>query len=154
VYRELIIQYFLNNYFSFILSFTENTLKWWRVASYYLNTSMMQNTVRNSAMITTWQSFRGAGRFNLLQHTWTLVKMCWLETARLCSIYDCCLPSPRTAAPQLQQHLYGVLNQSGTTNSSRTRVPKVSGSITEWHGDNCSPAQLNLAFINTYWEWI
>jgi hypothetical protein len=69
----------------------ENILEWWKEVSYYLNTSMMQNTVRNSAMITTWQSFRGETRFNLLQQTWTLVKLCWLETARLCSIYDCFL---------------------------------------------------------------
>ena len=75
----------------------------------------------------------------------TLVKLCWLQTARLCSVYDCYLPSPR---------MDPVAPNSSTGNSSSAGVPKVSGSIAVRHGDNSSRVQWNHAFISTYWRWI
>jgi hypothetical protein len=39
--------------FSASLIKLENTLEWWREAAYYLNMSMMQNTVINNATIAT-----------------------------------------------------------------------------------------------------
>ena len=80
----------------------------------------------------------------------------WPLGVKWLSVYDCSLPSSRTAAsPHLQQyHVCGVLRRSSTANSSSADDQKLSSNIMEQHGDNSSPAHINHAFINTYWRWI
>jgi hypothetical protein len=43
-----------------------------------------------------------------------------------------------------------MLRKSSTATSSSAGSPKLRGSITEQHGNNSSPAQLNHAFINIW----
>lgn len=65
-----------------------------------------------------------------------------------CRICDCCLASPRTWRPSLQQHVHRVLRTSFRANSTRAAAPKLMAVSTEQHTNNGSSAQLNQAFVN------
>jgi hypothetical protein len=108
---------------SAILIGLEHTLERLRQTAYYLNTSMMQNRVRNNAKMTR-SSFCGATITNL-QQSWKLVNLCFREATRLLSNYDCSHPSAHTA------------------DSESADAPKLNGNIWGRHGDR----QLNHAFI-------